>query len=30
MSLNLTVGVQNEEGGQVYTYGGPVTLHQVR
>lgn len=30
MDLTLTVGVQYEEGGTVYTYGGPVTLHQVR
>lgn len=30
MSLNLVIYVQNEEGGQVYTYGGPVVLHQVR
>ena len=30
MSLNLTVSLQNEEDGPVYTYGGPVTLHQTR
>ncbi len=30
MDLNLTVSFQNEEDGPVYTYGGPVTLHQIR
>ena len=30
MNLNLTVSFQNEEDGSVYTYGGPVTLHQTR
>ncbi len=30
IDLNLTVSFQNEEDGPVYTYGGPVTLHQTR
>lgn len=30
MNLDLKITVQYEDGGDGYTYGGPVTLHQIR
>ena len=30
MSVTLQFQTQHEEGGQMFTYGGPTTLHQTR
>ena len=30
MNVTLQFRTQHEEGGQMFTYGGPTTLHQTR